>query len=58
MAMIKIKLVRSTIGKTEKQKKVVEALGFKRPGQILEKKDTPQIRGMIEKVNHMVEIVD
>lgn len=58
MAMIKIKLVRSTIGKTDKQKKVIEALGFKRPGQILEKKDTPQIRGMIEKVNHMVEIVD
>ncbi len=58
MAMIKIKLVRSTIGKTEKQKKIVEALGFKRPGQILEKKDTPQIRGMIEKVNHMVDILD
>ncbi len=57
MAMIKIKLVRSTIGKTDKQKKVVEALGFKKPGQILEKKDTPQIRGMIEKVSHMVEIV-
>lgn len=58
MAVIKIKLVRSTIGKPDKQRKVIEALGFKKPGQILEKKDTPQIRGMVEKVSHMVEIVE
>ena len=58
MDTIKIKLVRSLIGKTEPQRKTIQALGLKKIGQIVEKKDTPQIRGMIEKVNHMVEIVE
>jgi large subunit ribosomal protein L30 len=58
MAKIKIKLTRSIIGKPENQKKIVKALGFKKPGQIIEKEDTPQIRGMIEKLNHMVEVVE
>lgn len=57
MATIKIKLVGSTIGKTDKHRRTIKALGFKKPGQILEKKDTPQLRGMIEKVKHMVEVV-
>ncbi|MCR2043513.1 50S ribosomal protein L30 [Anaerosalibacter massiliensis] len=58
MAKIKIKLVRSNIGKIESQKRTVEALGLKKIGQIVEKEDTPQIRGMIEKVKHMVEVVE
>ncbi|KPU26776.1 50S ribosomal protein L30 [Caloranaerobacter sp. TR13] len=58
MAKIKIKLVKSKIGKTEKQKRTIEALGFKKVGQIIEKEDTPQIRGMIQKVSHMVEVID
>ena len=58
MDMIKIKLVKSIIGKTEPQIKTIQALGLKKIGQVIEKKDTPQIRGMIAKVNHMVEIVD
>lgn len=58
MDMIKIKLVRSLIGKTEPQKKTIQALGLKKIGQTVEKQDTPQIRGMIEKVSHMVEIVE
>lgn len=58
MAAIKIKLVRSKIGKTERQKRTIEALGLRKIGQIVEKEDTPQIRGMINKVNHMVEIVE
>lgn len=58
MAKIKIKLTKSKIGKNEKQKRTVEALGLRKIGQIIEKEDTPQIRGMIQKVSHMIEIVE
>ncbi|WDV45406.1 50S ribosomal protein L30 [Clostridiaceae bacterium M8S5] len=57
MATIKIKLVRSKIGRIEKQKRTIEALGLKKIGQIVEHQDNAQIRGMINKVSHMVEIV-
>ncbi|SDZ31377.1 LSU ribosomal protein L30P [Proteiniborus ethanoligenes] len=58
MAKIKIKLVKSTIGRIESHKRTIEALGLKKIGQIVEKEDTPQIRGMIEKVNYMVEVIE
>ncbi len=58
MAMIKIKLVKSPIGRTDKHKKTVEALGFKKVNQVLEKNDTPQIRGMIDQISYMVELID
>lgn len=57
MAKIKIKLVRSKIGQNEKQRRTVEALGLRKIGQIVEKEDTDQIRGMIDKVKHMVEVI-
>lgn len=56
MATIKVKLVRSKIGKTQKQRRTVEALGLRKIGQVVEKEDTPQIRGMINVVNHMVKV--
>ena len=58
MAKIKIKLVQSPIGKIPAHRKTIEALGLRKVGQVIEKEDTPQIRGMIQKVNHMVEIID
>lgn len=58
MAMIKIKLVKSPIGRTVAQKKTIKALGFKKIGQVVEKNDTPQIRGMIHQVDYMVEVTD
>lgn len=58
VARIKIKLVKSTIGKGNKHKKTIEALGLKRTGQVVEKEDTPQIRGMIAKVDYMVEVTE
>ncbi|WMM25587.1 50S ribosomal protein L30 [Tissierella sp. MB52-C2] len=58
MTMIKIKLVKSPIGKTEKHRRTIEALGLRKIGQVVEKNDTPQIRGMIHQVDYMVEIVD
>jgi len=58
LAKIKIKLIKSKIGRLENQKRTVEALGLRKIGQIVEKEDTPQIRGMIEKVKHMVEVIE
>ena len=56
MATIKIKQVRSKIGSTERQKRTLEALGFKKLNQTLEKEDRPEILGMIEKVKHLLEV--
>jgi large subunit ribosomal protein L30 len=56
LASIKVKLIRSKIGKTPNQRKTVEALGLRKIGQVVEKEDTPQIRGMIKVVSHMVEV--
>lgn len=58
MATIKIKQVRSTIKRPARQKKTIEALGFRRLNQVLEKEATPQILGMIKKVSHLVEVVE
>ncbi len=58
MSTIKIQLKKSPVGKIKKHRDTVEALGFKRVGQIVEKQDTPQIRGMIRKIDYMVEVLD
>ncbi|MGN9164887.1 50S ribosomal protein L30 [Tissierellaceae bacterium HCP3S3_D8] len=58
MNTIKIKLIKSPIGKPEAHRKTIEALGLNKIGKVIEKKDTPQIRGMIEQVKHMVEVVE
>lgn len=55
---IKIQQVKSAIGYHISQKKTVKALGFHKMNQILEKNDTPQIRGMISKVSHLVKILE
>ena len=56
MAKLKIKLVRSTIGRKQDQIATVEALGLKKIRDVVEHSDTPQIRGMINKVSHLVEV--
>lgn len=53
---MKIKLVKSPIGRPETHKRTVKALGFKKIGQVLEKENNPQIRGMIKQVSYMLEI--
>ncbi len=55
---IKIKLVKSSIGTTKKVREVLRGLGLRKIRQIVERKDNPQTRGMIEKVSHLVEIVE
>jgi len=58
MATIKIKQVRSTIKRPARQKATIKALGFSRLNQVIEKEATPQILGMIKKVEHLVEVVE
>jgi len=53
---LKIKLARSVIGCNERQKRTVVALGLRKINDIVEHEDTPQIRGMIRKVEHLVEV--
>lgn len=55
---LQIKLIRSVIGRPFKQKRIVEALGIKRMNQSVVHKDCPQIRGMINKVSHLVDVVE
>ena len=52
-----LKWVRSAICSPVKQKLVVKGLGFTRLNQVIERPDTPAIRGMVAKVPHLVEIV-
>lgn len=56
MAKIKITQVRSKIGRPERQKKTLEALGLKRIRHTVEHEATPQIRGMVAKVLHLVTV--
>lgn len=58
MATIKIKQVRSAIRRPAVQKATVKALGFRKLNQILEKEATPQIMGMIKKVQHLIIVVE
>jgi large subunit ribosomal protein L30 len=55
---IKLQYVRSKISTPVKQKAVVRGLGFTRLYQVIEREDTPSIRGMIAKVPHLVQVVD
>lgn len=58
MSTIKIKQVRSRIRRPKNQKLTLDALGLKKLNQDVEHEDTPQIRGMVAKVSHLVEVVE
>jgi large subunit ribosomal protein L30 len=53
---LRVTLVRSPIGYTQRQKDTVRALGFRRLHQTVEHADSPAVRGMIAKVIHLVEV--
>ncbi len=57
-ARIRIRWVRSAIGYDRRQRATLRGLGLKRLQQAVELKDTPAIRGMIEKVRHLVIVED
>lgn len=56
MSEIKVKLMRSRIGLTPAQKKVLDALGLKRREMVKTFNDNAAVRGMIEQVKHLVEV--
>ena len=56
MSKIKISQVRSVIDQPKKQKETIKALGLKRIRHTVEKEDTPQVRGMLKKVQHLVHV--
>jgi len=53
---IRVNLVRSAIGYTKDQKATVKALGLRRMHQTVEHKDTPALRGMLNKIIHLIKI--
>jgi large subunit ribosomal protein L30 len=53
---LRITLVKSGIGYSRRQKGTIRALGLRRLGDAVEQADTPVIRGMVEKVGHLVEV--
>ena len=57
MSELKVKLIRSRIGTTPAQKKVLDAMGLTRREQVKTFKDNAATRGMIASVSHLVEVV-
>lgn len=55
---IRLKWVHSAIAAPKKHKAIVKGLGFTRLNQVIERQNTPAIRGMVAKVPHLVKIVD
>ena len=53
---LRITLVRSPIGYSVRQKRTVEALGLRKLQQSVEQPDNPAVRGMVERVTHLVEV--
>jgi large subunit ribosomal protein L30 len=58
MGKIKVTQIRSIIDRPKRQKLTIEALGLGRPNWVKIHNDTPQIRGMISKVIHLVKFED
>ena len=56
MAYLKVTWRRSAIGRDRKQRRVIESLGLKRLSDSAVHRDSPGIRGMINKVSHLVEV--
>lgn len=58
MDKIKIKQVRSRIGRSKDQKRTLDALGLRRMQKVVEHNATPQILGMIHKIKHLITVID
>jgi len=56
MTKIKITQIKSKIGSTLRQKKTLEALGLRKMNQTVEVEGTPQIKGMVTKVSHLLKV--
>ena len=58
MEKIKIKQIRSRIGRPKDQKRTLDALGLNKINKVVEHNATPQIMGMVNKVNHLIKILN
>lgn len=58
MGYLRVKWVRSFIGRPKDQRETIRSLGFKRLNEERILKNTPEIRGMVKKVIHLVKIVE
>ena len=56
MAKVQIKQIKSTINRSQRQKRTIQALGLGKINRTVEHELTPQIAGMINKVNHLVSV--
>jgi large subunit ribosomal protein L30 len=57
-ARIKLKQVKSEIGHNRRQRATLRGLGIRRMGHVVEVEDTPSVRGMIAKVQHLVAVLE
>ncbi|UCC63112.1 MAG: 50S ribosomal protein L30 [Anaerolineae bacterium] len=53
---LRITLIKSPIGYNQRQKGTIRALGLRRMGHTVEQLDTPVVRGMVQKVSHLVQV--
>tara|TARA_B100001758_G_C18387140_1_gene600787 strand:+ start:663 stop:839 length:177 start_codon:yes stop_codon:yes gene_type:complete len=57
MTKIKLKQVKSRIGRPKDQKRTLDALGLRRMNAVVEHNATPQILGMVNKIKHLITVV-
>jgi large subunit ribosomal protein L30 len=57
-ATLRIEYYRSAIGALDRHKRIIKSLGFKRLNQVVNRIDTPAVRGMVAKVPHLVRILE
>lgn len=55
---IRIKLVKSGIGRPKKHRLILKGLGLTKLNKVITREDTREIRGMIKKVSHLVEVTE
>jgi len=58
MSKIKVKQVRSRIGRPKDQKRTLDALGLRKINAVVEHEATPQILGMVNKIKHLIIVVE
>lgn len=58
MATIKVKQIKSRIGAPKDQKRTLDTLGLRKINQVVEVEDTPSTRGMVQKLHHLVIVID
>jgi large subunit ribosomal protein L30 len=57
-AMIRIEQVNSGIGRPRNQREVLKSLGLRRIRHVVERQDTPAVRGMVKKISHLVRVLE